>query len=391
MAAKSPLRFGIAGCGNIGMHHARQITQSKARNLRLVAMADSDGPRADAAAGEFGVKAFHDACAMIDSGEIDVLLIATPHYLHAPLAICAARRKVHVMCEKPIAVSVGPARTMLAEAKKNKIALGIMFNTRMRPGWQKMRQMIDAGAVGDIFRVQLTGSSWYRSQAYYNSGSWRGTWQGEGGGILINQAPHSLDLLLWMAGKPQRILATVGTRHHKIEVENTANALLDYGDGKTGSIYATTAEAPGIHQLMVCGDKGTLIGDDDTLRFAKLAVPIRKHLMTTKEVWGSPKFTWKDIPVAKSTDALHIEVNKAFANHILSGKPMIATGQEGLDELELSNAIYISGYRNKPVELPVDAAEMERLLDHLIATRGTGKGVDLRTQAKKELARVLKS
>lgn len=388
MAKQAKLRFGIIGCGNIGHAHARQITQAKPRNFMLSAMADIDPAKAEEAAAKYGVEAFTSGYDLIDSGRIDVILIATPHYFHPVLAIYAARHKVHVMTEKPMGVSVGPVRSMIAECRKNKVALGVMFNNRTRPAFKKMKQMVQAGVIGDIFRMQLTGSNWYRSQAYYDSGSWRGTWDGEGGGILLNQAPHSLDLFQWIGGMPKRVMAMVSTRHHRIEVENTANAILDYGDGRTGSIYASTAEASGMHQIVAAGEKGTLIATDTTLRYAKLAIPLKTHLLTSKEIWGSPKFTWKDIPI-KDREPLHVYVNQAFADHILAGKPMVATGAEGINELELSNAIYLSGYLDRPVDLPVDAKEMERLLDMLIRTRGTGRGGNLRKQAQRQLKKLL--
>ncbi len=391
MASKSAVRFGVVGSG-IGGLHVREILKYKPRNLRVTAVADIVREKADALAAQAGAKAFYDAYEMIDSGLIDVLLIATPHYLHPPLAIYAARKKLHVITEKPIAVTVGPARMMLEEARKNKVALGVVFNNRTRPVWRKMHEMIAAGAVGDIVRVQLITTNWYRTQAYYNSGAWRGTWQGEGGGILLNQAPHFLDVMLWMGGVPKKVLATVSTRTHKIEVENTAHAILDYGNGRTGSIVATTAETPGMNQLTVVGDKGTLVGNgDDTLRYAKVSPSLTKHITTATDAWSNPKVTWKDIAIPASDESGYVNINKAFAEHILSGKPMIASGADGLAQLELSNAIYLSGFRNQAVELPVDAAKMERLLDELIRTRGAGKGMDLRKEAKREMARVLKS
>ena len=382
------IRFGIIGCGAMGRGHAQQIAQAKSRNFCTTAVADVVPERAQELARQYSLEWFDDGYELIGSGLCDAVIVATPHYFHPPLTIAAARKGMHVLTEKPVAVAVGPARAMVRECQKRRVALGVMFQQRNRSNMRKLKQMVDAGAVGKIFRAQMICSSWYRAQSYYDSGAWRGTWDGEGGGILLNQAPHSLDLFQWICGMPKRVTATVGTRTHQIEVENTANAILEYGDGRTAYIYATTAEAPGMEQLVIAGDKGTLVSEGGKVRYAKLSVPLERHLKTSRHGFGGPKSTWKEIPLRK-TDSRHIAIIKAFIGHILRGTPMAATGMEGINELELSNAIYISGYLNKPVDLPVDAAEMERLLTRLIRTRGTGKGGNLRSRANRQLKRML--
>ena len=383
------VRFGIIGCGIMGRGHARQIAEAKARDFRVTAVSDIVPERAEALGSEQGVPWFTDNEELMDSGLVDAVIIATPHYYHPPLTIMAARRGLHVLCEKPIAVSVGPARAMVAECKKRGVSLGVMFQQRNRPEVGKMKRMVDTGAIGEVFRVQMICSSWYRTQFYYDSGTWRGTWNGEGGGVLINQAPHSLDLFQWVGGMPKRVVATVDRRHHRIEVENTANAILDYGDGKTGYIYATTAEAPGLFQIMVCGDKGTLIAQDGKLLLGKLNVAsLKRHLLTAKAGFKPPRAAWREVPPLKR-QVRHIHITRAFVNHILHGKPMAATGAEGINELELSNAIYISGYKQKPVDLPVDAAEMERLLNELARKYDTGKSENIRRKANAQLKKLL--
>ncbi len=381
------VRFGIIGCGGMGSAHAGQIARAHSREFCLAAVADTDAAAARRLGQAHGVPFFDDGPELMDSGLVDAVLIATPHYHHPPLAIHAARRRLHVLTEKPMGVTVGPVRAMIAECRKRRVALGVMFQQRNRPEMRKMKRMIDSGAIGRILRAHMICSSWYRSQAYYDSGQWRGTWDGEGGGILLNQAPHSLDLFQWFVGLPRRLLARVATRAHKIEVENTANAVLDFGNGRTGYIYATTAEYPGQEQYYVCGEKGTLLAEGGRLRFARLDKPIKKH-MATDAMWGSPKCTWKDVPLPKTRGG-HIAITRAFARHVLRGTPMTAAGEEGINGLELSNAIHISGYKNKPVDLPVDAREMERLLAELIRTRSTGRGGNARKRANAELKRLL--
>ena len=382
------VRFGIIGCGNIAHNHVRQIAAARPRNFCISAVADIDAEKVRALAARLDVPAFDSGYKLIASALCDAVLIATPHYFHPPLAIAAARAGVHVLTEKPLAVTVGPARAMVAECRNARVALGVMFQQRNRPEMKKLKQMVAAGAVGEVFRAQMICSAWYRTQFYYDSGAWRGTWDGEGGGILLNQGPHSLDLFQCIAGMPRRVVATVGTRGHDIEVENTANAILEYDSGATGYIYATTAEAPGAEQFLIAGDKGTLVAEKGTLRFARLAMPISRHLKAARVGMKMPDYEWRDVPLPQAKGK-HILITRAFVNHILKGTPLAATGAEAVNELELSNAIYLSGFTGKPVTLPVDAAAMERLIARLVRTHSTGRGGNLRTKANRELKKLL--
>jgi predicted dehydrogenase len=258
---------------------------------------------------------------------------------------------------------------------------------------RKMKQMVDSGRVGEIYRVSMTCSNWYRTQAYYDSGAWRGTWDGEGGGIMLNQAPHSLDLYQWIGGMPKRIMAIVGRRLHRIEVENVAQVICDYGRGKTGSIYLTSAEVPGVEQLQVVGDKGTLIYEDGGLRFGKLSQPISRHIFECKEPGADdiipPRCTWKEVKV-QDTGGSHGDVIGALAGNVLRGRALVAPGDEAINELEISNAVYLSGYTGRAVDLPVDAAQMERLLRRLARRRGAPKITGMRQAAARELKKLLK-
>jgi len=389
---RGKVRFGIVGMGNMGNQHARIITEDRSRQFELAAIADWD--EAKRPLGEkFSVPFFAGAEELLDSGLIDAVLIAVPHYFHRPLTYQAARRGIHVLCEKPLSSSVGEARDMIAECRRRKVVLGAMLQQRTRPVMKKMKQMVDRGAIGEVFRVQMICSSWFRTQAYYDSGAWRGTWDGEGGGVLINQAPHSLDLFQWIGmGLPKTITASLATREHKIEVEDTANLICDYGQGRIGYIYATTAEEPGMEQLMVIGDKGTLIAEGKTLRYGKLSQPISKHIYGSKHSFaggGEMKLKWTDVKIPDAKQG-HIEITRAFARHLLTGSPLVATAEEAINELEISNAAYLSGFADgRPVSLPVDAAAMERLLNRLVRQRSTGKGGDFRRAAAKEMKRIL--
>jgi len=239
------VRFGVIGLGNMGSQHAKCCKNDGGRDVTLGAVCDIVADKAAEHGEKHGVPHFIDALEMMDSGLIDAVIVATPHYWHSPMAVHAARRKLHVLCEKPLESRIGRARVMVAECKKNKVAMGVVLHHRTRSIMRKMKKMVDSGVLGEVFRVEMVCSSWFRSQAYYDSGAWRGTWDGEGGGVLINQAPHHLDLFQWIGGMPKKVVGMVHTRAHKIEVEDTANFLCDYGGGKVGYLYASTAEEPG--------------------------------------------------------------------------------------------------------------------------------------------------
>ncbi len=390
------VRIGVSGAGVMGRMHVQTIVDCKSRDIALGAVCDAEDQVAERIGRKANVPHFTDNQKMFESGLIDAVIIATPHYWHAPLVIRAARAGLHVMCEKPLAATVGPARAMIRECKKHKRALGVMFHHRSRAIMIKMKQMVESGRIGEVFRAQLICSDWFRTQGYYDSNAWRGTWDGEGGGVMINQAPHHLDLFLWIAGMPRRVMGSLSTRAHKIEVEDTANFLLEYDKGKIGYIYATTAEEPGYDQFMVCGNKGTLICEGNKLRIGKLRMPITDHIFSggrqdvIRKATGGQKTTWRKVKPPADAGGKHIMLTLAFARHILRGTPMYVDGTEALNQLELSNAMYLAGFKNKTVELPVDEDEMERLIGSLQRERSTGAGGGMRTAAMRDLRRLLR-
>ncbi|MFW6133115.1 MAG: Gfo/Idh/MocA family protein [Planctomycetota bacterium] len=392
------VRFGIIGVGTMGTGHARSIAGDTGRLIELGAVCDIDEDRARSVGGECDVPYFTDAGELYDSDLCDAVIIATPHYPHAPLALQAARAGLHVLCEKPLSSSVSHARAMIAECRKRHKVLGAVLHHRTRGIMQKARKLVTDGVLGEVFRVQMICSGWFRTQAYYDSGAWRGTWDGEGGGVLINQAPHHLDLFQWIGmGLPRRVIATCHTREHDIEVEDTANILCDYGEGRMGYIYATTAEQPGMEQFVLSGDKATMIIQDNRIRLGKLKVPIRDFIYgcQTANAVASPTMkqgcTWREVRYRRNpkTDGKHIEMVRGFAREVLGRGEQYAPGDEAINELELSNAAYLSGFTGgEPVDVPVDAAKMDRLLAKLERERSTGKGGGLRRKYHRQFRRL---
>jgi len=388
------VRFAIVGLGVVGGRHVNTFHAARSRDFKLTAAVEVNPDLADAWRGKLDVPVLGSLDELIDSGLCDAVLVAVPHCWHPPLVIQAARAGLHVLCEKPLAVTVGPARAMIEACENSRVALGAMLQDRTLPAYAKMKQMIDAGRLGRVYRISQVCTKWYRTQAYYDSGAWRGTWDGEGGGILINQACHALDIFQWLGGMPQRVMCSLQTRIHQIEVENTAEAIFSYADGAMGHFYVSTAQEPIVERIEIFGDKGTLVAEPGRLRFAKLHTPIARHVATcpvAEADIAKIDATWSDVKLPARHGGRHVDVIAAFAKHVLKGTPMVASGADALNELELSNAMYVSGFRNKPVDLPVDAREIERLLARLEKDRSSGKGHGQRSKADKALKKLLRS
>ena len=387
------VRIGVVGVGVIGDFHCRQILKDASPEFSLAAVCDRNKDKAAKAKAAYSVAAFRDPQKLFDSGLVDAVIIATPHYWHPPLVIRAARAGLHVMCEKPLASTVGPAKAAIEECRKRHVTLASMLQHRTRPIMQRIKQLVDSGEIGEVFRISMICSNWFRTQAYYDSGAWRGTWDGEGGGVLINQAPHHLDLFCWIAGLPKRVIGLLDTRIHKIEVEDTGNFLCDYGGGKLGYIYATTAELPGMEQFMVCGDKGTVVAEGHKLRIGRLPFGLKDFTMGSVTKLADEKVkndaVWTEEDFSTNKGGQHIEVTRAFARNILRGEPLVAGGEDSLGELELSNAMYLAGYKDKPVALPVDDREIDRLIVKLEKSRSSGKGEGIRSKATRDLRKLL--
>lgn len=359
----SVVRLGIVGLGNMGRHHAQTVLDGKIPGCELTAVCDVDAPRLKPYA---RLKTFTDYRELIRSGAIDALLVATPHYSHTPIGIAAFKAGLHVLMEKPISVHKADAQKLLAAYTNKKLVFAAMFNQRTDPHYQKIREMVQKGELGAIQRIQWTITDWFRSQAYYNSGGWRATWKGEGGGVLINQCVHNIDLYQWIFGMPKKIRAIcrIG-RYHDIEVEDEVTATWEYANGTTASLITSTGEAPGVNRLEVAGDRGRLTLENGHLTFWRNEIPTSRYSRTTGEAYVPPA-TWKiEIPI-RDRGEQHTGILKNFTNAILHGEKLLAPGVEGIHSVELINAMLLASFKDKAVTLPIKAAEYERLLQQLI-------------------------
>jgi predicted dehydrogenase len=300
------------------------------------------------------IKVFVSSAEMFESGEIDAVIIATPHYDHPIIAMEAMDKKIHVLIEKPAGVFTKNVREMNEKAATAGVVFAIMYQQRTHPMFQKMRQMVQNGELGQIKRTSWLITDWYRSQAYYDNGGWRATWEGEGGGVLINQCPHNLDLWQWICGMPKRVTAfTHNGKWRNIEVEDDVTAYVEYENGATGIFVTTTADCPGTNRFEVVGDKGKLVCEHGKLVFYKLEMPEREFNRVNTVMFGAPKA--ERIEINCPGEFLeHPGVIRAFVNKINGEGELVANGEEGIYGLTISNAMHLSSWTGKTIELPLN-------------------------------------
>ena len=348
----------------MGQTHARHLLSGKIPRLRLAAVADSDPARLAPFA---PLPGFATDQALIESGLVDAVLIATPHHFHTATGIAALRAGLHVLVEKPISVQRADCERLLAAHTDRRLVFAAMFNQRSDPLYRKLHALVRGGTLGPVRRVQWTVTNWFRPHAYYALSSWRATWAGEGGGVLLNQCPHNLDLFAWIFGQPTRVRGFCGFgRYHDIEVEDDVTAVFDLAGGATATFIASTGEAPGTNRLEVAAENGRVVAEHGTLRFTRNRVPTAQFSRTTKAPFSAPPTTER-VFTFKDTGAQHVAILRNFADAILRGTPLIAPAAEGLYSVELANAILLSSWTDRAVDLPLDAARYARWLRRKIA------------------------
>ncbi len=358
------VRFGIVGNGGMGSGHASTIQNIE--ECQLVAACDIDPSAVKGIGDEYGVEMFADYKELIDSGLVDAVIVATPHYFHPIVGIYAMKKGLAVLSEKPMAVTVKAADEMIKTAKETGVPFTIMYQSRATGRSQAAKKIIQEGQLGELYRTCLI-SSGFRSQAYYDSAPWRGTWKEEGGGVLINQAPHALDMFTWLGGLPSRVTARTANRRHKIECEDEASAMLEYPNGAIGFLHVSTSEAPGTSLMEFCGEDAKLVMRGKPELY-KLEMPLQEFNDTSDNMWGSPKSEKVDVEV-EDRETGHGAIIRNLARHILHGEALIVPGEEGINSMELINAVILSGQKGgKPVEIPLDREEYEAVIEDLRKT-----------------------
>ena len=350
------VRIGIIGTGNMGSHHIEYLSGGEIPGAVLKAVCDVNADqlaRAKSMAGA-GVEAYEDADELLQSNAIDAVIIATPHYDHPPLAVRAFARGLHVLCEKPAGVYTRQVREMNTAAQESGLVFGLMFNQRTLGEHRKLKELVASGELGELRRTNYIITNWFRAQSYYDSGGWRATWSGEGGGVLANQCPHNLDLWQWICGMPVRIRAFCGFgKYHDIEVEDDVTAYAEYENGATGVFITTTGESPGTNRMEITGDNGKVVMEEGRITFWRNRTPADVFNREWQGGFGSPE-TWKcEIPFRAGGEE-HRGITRDWIRAILEGTPLIAPGVEGIRGVELANAMLLSAWLDDWVDIPVD-------------------------------------
>ena len=340
------VRLGIIGLGNMGSTHAKNINAGKVPGMVLGAICDIAEARRDFAKKLYpDVPVFETAQELYDSGSVDAVVIAVPHYDHPQLAIDAFKAGLHVITEKPAGVYTKQVLEMNEAAAKSDKLFGIMYNQRTNPVYKKLKQMIDEGMLGEIKRVNWIITNWYRPQSYHDSCTWRSTWKTEGGGALINQNPHQLDLWQWLFGMPEKIMSHCSFgRYYDIEVEDDVTAFMQYENGMTVVYITSTGEAPGTNRLEIACDMGRVVVENNKIIFDRNVVGEREFNKTFTGIFGAPE-CWKcEVPADTSGGEQHVGIFKDFTRAILKGTKLLAPGEEGVNGLTISNAIHYSAW-----------------------------------------------
>lgn len=351
------VRFGIVGIGNMGTAHSKSLLEGKIANGELSAICEPKKAKADAIlslTGAENVVAFADYTEMLHSGLIDAVIVAVPPYDHAKMVSEAFEAGLHVICEKPAGVYTKQVKEMNASASRSDKLFGMMFNQRSNCIYRKMQEMVAGGELGEIKRVNWIITNWYRSQNYFDLGGWRATWQGEGGGVLFNQCPHQIDLLQWIVGMlPTKIHAHCHFgKWHDIEVEDDVSAYMEFPNGATGVFVTSTGDAPGTNRFEITGTRGRLVCENGRLTFDQLAIDEREFCRTAR-AFVDPEYHTFEVPTDGRNDQ-HVGILNNFTNAILGIEPLFVKGEEGIRSVQMMNAMLLSTWLNKEVELPID-------------------------------------
>jgi len=378
------VKIGVIGIGNIGKVHVNNLRNGLVDGAKLTAIAE----KAEDILEEFkdtDIACYKDASELIQSGSVDAVLIALPPFLHEPVGIEALQAGLHVMMEKPLACHKAQAERILAARQRDDQVVAIMLNQRTNPCYAKLKEWIDEGVIGRLQRVSWIMTNWFRPEIYFQSSSWRATWAGDGGGVLMNQCPHNLDILQWLVGMPERIrgFCSFG-KYHDLDVEDEATAYMEFPNGVTGVFVASTGEAPGRNQLEIVGDLGTLRTDGKKVVLLRCSQSVAEFSRTTDEMFGSPEIT-EEIFEPDSAVNQHAIILSNFAKAINEGKALLTPAEEGLKSLELAGGIIYSTWTDSMVELPLDSAAYEARIKQA-AAESTPR-TNLKTPAKVDMSK----
>ncbi len=378
-------KVGIVGIGNVGSSHAASICAGKIKGMELAAVCDISEAKLDWANDALpGVARYDDYADMLNNAHLDAVIIATPHYYHCPMAVEAFSKGLHVLTEKPAGVFTKQVEEMNQAAADSGKIFCIMYNQRTNPIYRKAKELVESGKLGQLKRSVWIITNWYRTQAYYDSGSWRATWAGEGGGVLLNQAPHNLDLWQWISGMPTAITGyCYYGKYHNIEVEDDVTAFVEYENGATGAFITSTGEYPGTNRLEICGDKGKLVIEHGKLIFTELQQAEREFCFTETASFSQIPHTVNELK-PDGIETGHDGILQNFTNAILHGEKLIAPGYEGINGLTISNAIHLSSWTGQRIQLPLDKDLFCKLLQEKAAASSIKQSDDTTSNSQGE-------
>ena len=370
MKLKSQARLAVIGLGGMGSVHVKSILENE--NTELAAICDLDHERVDQLGKDYKVKTFYDHKDLLLWGDFDGILIATPHYTHTTIAIDAFKKGFHILTEKPVGVHANDISRMIsawekAKIHKPEIQFAAMFQQRTQGHWKKIKELIDSGELGKLVRTSWIITDWFRTQHYYDHGDWRATWKGEGGGVLLNQCPHQLDLYQWFVGMPSVVNGFAGIgKYHNIEVEDEVTGYFQYENGMVGHFLTSTGESPGTNRLEIVGEMGKIVFEKDVLTFYRNRISMLDQIDAATGGFDQCENWEINIPYPKINESGHRIIIENFADAILSGKELIAPAPEGIHSVSLGNAIMLSHFEGKSVSFPLDGDLYESVLNKLI-------------------------
>jgi predicted dehydrogenase len=375
-SSSGSIRIGVVGLGNIAQQHIKNVLEGHVRHAKLTAIcsrSESDYRRS------LDVAHFTDYRELIASGLCDAVVVATPTYSHLDVGAAVLDAGLHLMMEKPMGLSIAEGEELVARANRSGAVAALMLNQRADPLFLRMREIVASGDLGDLIRINWTMTNWFRPEVYFQVSDWRATWRGEGGGVLVNQCIHNLDILQWICGMPSSLRAFCRFgRFHDVEVEDDVTAYLEYDNGATGIFVGSTGEAPGNNRFEIIGDSGSLVFDGKTLTVSRNEVSTAQFNRETREMFGMPGSSSEPLSIDRAVNQ-HAIVLSNFVAAILRDESLIAPLDDGLSSLAIANGMLMSTWTDSKVDFPIDAVEYSRLLQQKIESSV------LRTKAQVEV------
>lgn len=363
--AEKTVRIALIGFGSMGKNYARMLYAGLVPELKLSGVCCRNGAGQALLREEFpGVRIYENVEQMQrHEEEFDAVLIVTPHATHVELGFAMAKLGKHFLMDKPAGVYASRVQELVEFCRERGVSFGMMFNNRMLPAFRIAQDYIRSGKLGRLHRAVWVCNSWYRSPVYHRSAPWRSSWQGEGGGLLINQNQHYLDIWQWLFGMPEKLYAAMEFgRYNDFAVDDAVDIQFVHSGGFHGTMVSATGEAPGVNRLEIWGEKGCLTVQDGARVFWDENALSTVEFGKVNEVpFGTPPHTRVEIPVEKAENPYLLAFGN-FAGHLLRGEPLFADGMDGLRTVQLTNAAYLSGWQEKRVSVPVDAEAFQKEL-----------------------------